>query len=132
MKIRKEALRSARQMLRASMPDGRLDQSRARALVGRVMAEKPRNYIQILSAFQRLLKLEIEKRHAVIETAFPLPDAERDDILDRLKSRFGPDLTSEIRTNPDLVSGVRVKLGSTIWDGTIRARLDALRQSLGA
>ena len=132
MKIRKEALRTARQMLKASMPDGRLEEERARALMRQVIDEKPRNHIQILAAFHRLLKLEIEKRHAVVETALPLPDESRDEIINRLKGRFGPDLTSEIRSNPDLVSGVRVKLGSTIWDGTIRARLEALRQALGA
>jgi len=33
------------------------------------MEAQPRSYLQILTAFQRLVRLEIEKRHALIETA---------------------------------------------------------------
>ena len=94
MKIRKEALRTARQLLKASMPEGRVDEARAKSLAQRIIAEKPRYFVQILAAFQRLLKLEIEKRHAVIESAQPLSDATREEIVRRLKRRFGADLSS--------------------------------------
>jgi F-type H+-transporting ATPase subunit delta len=131
MKVKKEALRSARLLLKASMPAGRVDTARASELTKRIAAEKPRHALQILVAFRRLLRLELDKRHAVIESATALDDAARGRVLSELSSKFGPDLTSEFKVTPDLVGGLRIKLGSTIWDGSIRTRLDTLRQALG-
>ena len=88
--------------------------------------------MQILEAFQRMLRLELDKRHAVIESAVTLDDATRSRMLSELTAKFGPDLTSEFRVNPELLGGSRIKVGSTIWDGSVRSRLDALRQSFGA
>jgi F-type H+-transporting ATPase subunit delta len=132
MKIKKEALRSARLLLKASMPGGRVDTTRAAELTRRVASEKPRHAMQILVAFRRLLRLELDKRHAVIESAQPLDDDSRARVLGELTGKFGPDLTSEFKVTPDLVAGLRIKLGSTIWDGSIRTRLESLRHALGA
>jgi F-type H+-transporting ATPase subunit delta len=131
MKVKKEALRSARLLLKASMPGGRVDTARASELTKRIVAEKPRGAMQILVAFRRLLRLELDKRHAVIESATPLDDAGRARVLAELTGKFGSDLTSEFKVTPDLVGGLRIKLGSTIWDGSIRTRLDSLRLALG-
>jgi hypothetical protein len=47
-----------------------------RALVNSLIQKKPRNYVAVLDAYKRLLRLEIEKRSAVIESATELaPDA---------------------------------------------------------
>jgi len=132
MKIKKEALRSARLLLKASMPGGRVDLARVSEYTRRIAAEKPRYALQILVAFRRLLRLELEKRHAVIESAQPLDEAGRARVLAELASNFGPDLTSEFKVTPDLVAGLRIKLGSTIWDGSVRTRLETLRHALGA
>jgi F-type H+-transporting ATPase subunit delta len=131
MKVKKEALRSARLLLKASMPGGRVDTARASELTKRIVAEKPRGAMQILVAFRRLLRLELEKRHAVIESATALDEGARSRVLGELTTKFGPDLTSEFKVTPDLVGGLRIKLGSTIWDGSIRTRLDSLRLALG-
>lgn len=131
MKVKKEALRSARLLLKASMPGGRVDTARASELTKRIVAEKPRGAMQILVAFRRLLRLELEKRHAVIESATALDEGARARVLGELTAKFGPDLTSEFKVTPDLVGGLRIKLGSTIWDGSIRTRLDSLRLALG-
>jgi F-type H+-transporting ATPase subunit delta len=131
MKVRKEALRAARLMLKASMPDGRVDGGKVSHIVGRVIAEKPRGYLAILEAFQRLLRLELLKTHAVIESAEALNDGERQRILHELGTKYGPALTHEFKQTPELLGGLRVKVGSTIWDGSLRRRLEALKQSFG-
>ena len=95
MKVKKEALRAARLLLKASMPGGRVDTARASELTRRIVAEKPRHSLQILQSYRRLLRLELDKRHAVIESATPLDDAARAGVLSELTSKFGTDLTSE-------------------------------------
>ena len=51
-------------------------------------------------------------------------------ILDRLKKKYGADLTSEFAVDPTLLGGVRVRVGSDVWDGTLRNRLERLQQQL--
>ncbi len=132
MKIRKEALRSARLLFKASVQNGRVDGDRVKELTGRMITEKPRGYIQILEAWQKLIRLELEKSHAVVESSQHLSDSVRDGVLSDLARKFGSHLTSEFKVNPELLGGLRVKLGSTIWDGSLRTRLETLRQSIGA
>ena len=80
--------------------------------------------------YKRLLRLEIDKRRAKIESAKPLDEKAEDDILARLKRKYGQDLTAEFSVNPALLGGIRVRVGSDVWDGTVRSRLELLQQQL--
>lgn len=130
MKVSKDALRTARQFLRLTLRNGNVDLAAAKTIVEKVIADKPRNYLGILTSYQRLLRLEMEKRHAIVESAENLPETERATITADLQLRHGSDITTEFRTNPDLLGGIRVKLGSTVWDGSVRSRLDNLRDKV--
>ena len=129
MKIHKEALRTARQLIRLTTRDGGVNESAAKQIVAKVIADKPRHYLGILAGYQRMLRLEVQKRHAIIESAVELDAAERKSIAAKLKKQHG-EITSEFKTTPELIGGLRVSLGSTVWDGSVKARLDALRDAL--
>ncbi len=129
MKIHKEALRTARQLIRLTTRDGGVNERAAKQIVAKVIADKPRHYLGILAGYQRMLRLEVQKRHAVIESAVELDAAERKSIAAKLKKQHG-EITSEFKTTPELIGGLRVSLGSTVWDGSVKARLDALRDAL--
>ena len=130
MKVSKEALRTARQLLRLSMKDGRIDADASRRIAAAVIKAKPRHYIATLEAYQRMLRLELEKRHAIVETSVTLSDNERESVLSDLKGRLGADITAVFRDVPELLGGMRVKLGSTVWDSSIKARLDGLSRTI--
>lgn len=127
MKVSKDALRTARQFLRLTLRNGTLDHGAARTIVSKVIADKPRNYLGILNAYQRLLRLEIEKRHAIVESANELTGEEQTKVIRDLQYRHGQDVTTEFRVSPELLGGIRIKLGSNVWDGSVKSRLDALR-----
>ena len=130
MKINKEVRQLGREMLRASFTDGQLDRGKIAKLVQALIGKKPRHYIDILHYYKRLLRLEIEKRHAKIESAMPLSPQTATAVVDRLKKKYGADLTSDFAVDPALLGGVRVRVGSDVWDGTIRNRLQRLEQQL--
>ncbi len=130
MKVSKDALRTARQFLRLTLRNGTVDLPAAKTIVEKVIADKPRNYLGILTSYQRLLRLEMEKRHAIVESAEALPGTERATITADLQLRHGSDVTTEFRTNPELLGGIRVKLGSTVWDGSVKSRLESLRDKV--
>src|SRR3954467_8517683 len=130
MKINKETRQLSRQLLRASVVDGKLDSGRISALVESLIEKKPRHYIQGLEAYQRLLRLEVEKRTATIETATALPADAGQQIVDNLKRRYGNDLTARFVVNPELLGGMRIRVGSDVWDSSVRNRLPRLQQQL--
>jgi F-type H+-transporting ATPase subunit delta len=130
MKINKEIRRLSREMLRASFTDGQLDPGRISSLVDSLIARKPRNYIDVLKNYRRLLRIEVEKRRARIETAGEVDRETSSSLVANLKKKYGNDLTTEFVVNPQLLGGMRIRVGSDVWDGTVRNRLERLQQEL--
>jgi F-type H+-transporting ATPase subunit delta len=130
MRTSREARQSSRQMLKLSFTNGRLDQQKVSRMVQTVLSEKPRHYADILTNYQRLVRLEVERRHVVVESAAALNSEIRDQVLSKLKARYGDDLTAEFRTSPALLGGLRIKVGDDVWDGSVRHRLNALQEQL--
>jgi len=130
MKINKEIRQLSREMLRASFTDGQLDAGRTRSLVNSLIEKKPRNYIDVLKNYRRLLRLELEKRRARVETASALDSTTSSELVANLKKKYGSDLTAEFIVNPELLGGMRVRVGSDVWDGTVRNRLEQLERQL--
>ncbi|HRX54476.1 MAG TPA: H(+)-transporting ATPase, partial [Verrucomicrobiales bacterium] len=61
MKSGKAALKTARQLFRLCFKEGSLDGVTVLKVVRRYGEDKPRGYLGILSSFQRLIRLEVEK-----------------------------------------------------------------------
>jgi F-type H+-transporting ATPase subunit delta len=130
MKINKDIRQLSREMLRASFTDGQLDPGRITAVVDSVTARKPRNYTDVLKNYKRLLRLELEKRQARIETASEVDSTIQAEVVTNLKKRYGNDLTTEFSVKPELLGGMRIRVGNDVWDGSVRNRLERFQQQL--
>ncbi len=130
MKISKEARRTSRQLFRVCMVGGKVDESRVRTVMAQVIASKPRGYVSILDAFARQLRSELEKQRAIVESATPLDGPMQQQLQASLNSKYGRDLTLEFAIKPELLGGVRVRVGSDVWDGSVKARLEILKAQL--
>ncbi|MEP6602662.1 MAG: F0F1 ATP synthase subunit delta [Spartobacteria bacterium] len=130
MKINKEIRQLSRELMRASLTDGQLDQGKIGSLVQSLITNKPRNYLAVLENYKRLLRLELEKRHAKIESVSELTPDVTAKIVQNLIRRYGNDLTTEFAVNPALLGGMRVRVGSDVWDGTVKNRLERLANQL--
>ncbi len=128
MKISKDIRRLSRNMVRESFVDGALDRGRVNGFVESIVKNKPRSYIQLLETYQRLLRLEADKRKARIESATALDEAAGKKIVADLQRRYGKGLTIEFSVNPALLGGVRIRVGSDVWDSSVRNRLERLQQ----
>ncbi len=130
MKINKEIRQLSREMLRASFTDGQIDRGKITSLVQSLIAKKPRRYLDILQYYKRLVRLEIEKRHARIESSTQVSPETSARIVENLEKKRGRDLTTEFVVNPELLGGVRIREGSDVWDGSVRDRLERLQKHL--
>jgi F-type H+-transporting ATPase subunit delta len=129
MKISKLAQREARQLFRNCQVNGLLDENRARQTVALLLAKKPHGYVEILSRLHRLVKLELERRAARVESATPLPADLQADVTRRIRQIYGPGADIAFSQNPALLGGLRVQVGSDLYDGSVRTRLEKLEQS---
>ena len=129
MKISKLAQREARQLLRNCQVNGLLDENRVRQTVALLLAKKPHGYVEILSRLHRLVKLELERRAARVESATPLPADLQADVTGRIRQIYGPGADIAFSQNPALLGGLRVQVGSDLYDGSVRTRLEKLEQS---
>lgn len=130
MKISKKAKRDAKQLFRGCVAEGALDENRVRSVVQQVIAGKPRGYVAILSHFYRLVKLELQHRQASVESAVALSADLQASVQSNLTRIYGAGLNFSFAQSPALIiGGLRVQVGSDVYDGSVQARLAALQDS---
>ena len=129
MKVSKQARRDAKALFQSCRVNGLLDDQKVRQAIQLVVARKPRGYLGILEHFRRLLTLDLERRAARVESAVPLTAAQQAQVAGNLTRRYGPGLNVSYSQNASLLGGMRIKVGSDVYDGTVQARLNALAES---
>ena len=129
MKITRKAKRQAKQLFRLCFVNGLLDEARAEQLVGRVIEMKPRGYLSSLIYFRRLVKLDLARRAAKVESATALSPTWLAGIPGRLERVYGPGLDISVAQDPALLGGLRITVGSDVYDGSVQTRLAELEAS---
>jgi F-type H+-transporting ATPase subunit delta len=129
MKITNRAKREAKQLFRLCLVNGVLDENRVRNVVQRVVAAGHRDRPAILSHFGRLVRLDLARHTATIESATPLPADLRAALEAGLTRRYGPGLTAAFAQRPALIAGMRIQVGCDVYDGSVRARLATLENN---
>ena len=130
MKANRKVKRAARQLFRLCLVAGRLDEGRVRQVAQGIAASRRRGKLPILSDFLRLVRLDSDRHTAVVESATPLAAGMREGIETGLARVYGPGLDASFSENPALIGGMRIKVGSDVYDDSVRARLSALEARL--
>lgn len=129
MKSRKEALRTAKKIFAASLVDGQLDLATVKKVIDKLTVSRPRGYVQVADAYWRLVKLEVERNRAVIQSAVELDETTKSEVLNDLKKKYGSQISSEFTVNPELLGGMKIRVGSDVWDGSVKNRLERLSEN---
>lgn len=131
MKTAKQTEREARQLFRFCVVGGSIDENRVRLVAKNVLQSRHRGYLFLLGLFKRLIEHECARHKAEIESAVPLPSDLRDRVQIELTTAYGPGLTWQFVHNPKLIGGMRIKVASDVYDGSVQAGLAALTRSFG-
>jgi F-type H+-transporting ATPase subunit delta len=85
---------------------------------------------EIAEAFARLADQASNRKVAHLSSARPLTDASRAEIQQKLEraTRAAIELTTDV--DPRLLGGVQIRIGSTVYDGTIRGQIERMRTAL--
>jgi len=129
MKSSAKVRRNARKLLRLCLVNGTLDENRVRLVAQHLLQSKRRGYLVLLSHFRRLLSLDRAAHTAEVESAEPLAADLQARVQAQLSSAYGSRINTTFAQNPALIAGMRVRVGSDVYDGSIRAGLAALERS---
>ena len=101
------------------------------------------NFLQVLLQNQRLTELdEINKRFsqvldersgvvsAEVTTARPVPEASQKALRAKLSTLTGKDVRLSFKTDEELIGGMVTRIGSTIYDGSVRDQLRRAQEKL--
>lgn len=128
MKSSKEALRTAKKLFAASFEGGQLDLPTVQKVVKKLSETKPRGYLGVINAYWRLVQLEVKKNRAVIESAVELEPATKEAVVADLKKKYGDQISPEFSINPELLGGMKIRVGSDVWDGSVKNRVERLSE----
>ncbi len=126
MKNIKQIRQQAKRLFRLCLVNGLLDEGRVRQVVQQVIAADRREGPALLSRFLYLVKLDRDWHSARVESAVPLPPELQASIKSDLARKYGAGISASFEQNPGLIGGMRIRVGSDVYDGTVRGALDAL------
>lgn len=111
---------------------------------GELSAEQ-RNFVTVLAQNERLAVLpEIAEQYealrnahegvidARIASAFPLSDAQLEDIVSTLRQKYGREVKASVNVDPELLGGVAIRVGDEVMDASVRGKLAQLAGVLKA
>jgi F-type H+-transporting ATPase subunit delta len=85
---------------------------------------------EVAAAYRKLLQDQLGIRQAEITTARELDPAERETLLAGVGKLAGARIEASFKLDKTILGGTVVRIGSTVYDGSVRGRLDRLKESL--
>jgi F-type H+-transporting ATPase subunit delta len=84
----------------------------------------------IVDRFLELSAAERQRDVAEVRSAVPLDDRLRDRLAEALSSAVGKEVEVKVVVDPSVLGGVVARIGDTVIDGTIRHRLEELKERI--
>ena len=95
-----------------------------------------RGQIRALRDCRKEYRARYNEAHGILEAtavaAVPLSEAQKTALTEKLNKLTGKTVQLAVKVDPACLGGVRLEMGGAEFDGTVQARLDALRRSLAA
>ncbi|MDT8369472.1 MAG: ATP synthase F1 subunit delta [Longimicrobiales bacterium] len=85
---------------------------------------------EIARQYAALVDEHLNRAHVEVTVARPLDDATVEEIGGRLSVLLGKTAIPHVRVLPELLGGIIVRSGDTIYDGSLRRRLDDMRRQI--
>lgn len=114
-------------VLRALADSLKLDVVTTRFLALLVDKDRIPQLPAIALAFRDEVDQKVGRVRATIHTSTALSPSALADIVRGLEKRTGKKVIPDVAVDPSVIAGVRAQIGGTVFDATVRARLDRLR-----
>jgi F-type H+-transporting ATPase subunit delta len=85
---------------------------------------------EMSEAFAKLADKAFNRTAVEVLTARPLSEGDQAAIRSRLQQVTGGTIDLTVRIEPGVIGGLEIRIGSTVYDGTVRGQLSRLRTAL--
>ena len=87
---------------------------------------------EVADAWRAEMQERLGIRRAEILTARELSEPERRSLIEGAAKLAGTEVQATFKLDKDILGGTVVRIGSTVYDGSVRGRLERLREALVA
>ena len=84
----------------------------------------------VITSFETLAAAHRGAVSAQVTTAVPLSAAQTKGVASALRTALGKDPEIETRVDPAILGGIKVKVGSRLYDASLKSKLDQLKFAL--
>lgn len=84
----------------------------------------------IRRVYHELADIRTGRATALVTVAVPLDDGQQDQLRRRIEAMSGKQITLDIQVDPAILGGTVTRIGSTVWDGSLRSKLHQIRDSI--
>jgi len=88
--------------------------------------------VEVAASYRQLLQLQSGIKPAEISTARELSAKERAELVAEVSKLAGAKIDASFKLDPNMLGGAVVRIGSTVYDGSVRGRLERLKEVLTA
>lgn len=82
----------------------------------------------IVAMYQALLDEELGIARGEVVAAYEISDEEKKSLEETLKALLNKEVYLEVKVDPEIIGGVKVKIGDYIWDGTLKTQLEKFKE----
>lgn len=129
MKNRKQIRNVVDKAVKASFKDGKLIEIRAINFMKLFKAQPRMEAIKLLSEFLKRLKMVMNSTTLVVESVIPLSKKQKEIIRKKFSSKFTI-TDSQYKINPQILGGLKIRVGDHIYDDSIQARIYQVKEAI--
>ena len=120
----------AKQLFKLSLVNGEVSATQVAGVLGFVEKIQPRQSLALLKLYHRAIETEIAKSRAIVEHAGPIADSALKLIASAMTQKYKRTVTASAQRNDALFAGLRVRVGSDVYESTVAGQLAALSSAL--
>ena len=120
----------ANQLFKLSLVNGAVSPEQVAGVLAYIEKAAPRHPLALLKLYQRAIVLELAKSHALVEHAGPVSDTTLKLIEGAMTRKYHRPVTASARANPKLLAGLRIRIGSDIYESTVAGQLATLSSAV--
>ena len=127
---KKQIQQLARQFFKLSIVDGTLSADRVAGVLEYIEKHRPASALAVLKTYQRLVAAEFARGQAVVEHAGSVSQAVLASIAAAMTKKYQRPVASVARPNPELLAGLRVRVGDDVYESSVAGQLATLARSV--
>lgn len=120
----------AKQLFKLSVVHGVVSPEQVAGVLGWIEQTSPRHPVSLLKIYHRHIATELAKSQARIEHAGPVGDGTLRMIEGAMSQKYKRVITAQAQPNPALLAGLRVRVGSDVYESSVASQLAALSASV--